>query len=543
PPDKGAFKEFRTVVDGKIVNKCFPGLAILWLPFFLIAHLLSRILGFAADGYSLPYQLAIAVAAFFYLWLACRVLIRLLKDLGAGDYLASGIMLLISLGTNLVFFVIVEGSMTHVYSFAMITLFLFCAQRMFQKENPSWFAAAAVLFGLIVIIRPTNGLILLLVPFMAGGWERFKESLRRILTHPAIFSTGVILGLLLLLIPPAIWHIRTGHWLVNSYGGESFEFGRLRFFSILFSFNRGWFVYTPIAFIAIFGFVPLYRISRWRFAWGLIFLTVFIYVASSWWMWYYASKMGQRVFIDIYAFVAILLFYLLNSLQRRKLLFYLLSSILCLLVALNLFQFYQHAKFIFPGTYLTGALYRDSFFSLHPKARAYLPEDAILSHSTCFLDMENNAGGMNPHTFTASQAYRGKQSSRVSAKSPYSAGINAELDPVFRGPNRAIRVTAMILSPEQPPASTLVVDFLARDTTLCYYSFYIDSYLVRNRWTRVETAVYLPANLPPGSRAKIYFYNPSANSPLYIDDMRIDFLTLKNTEEFRHLENVAIPCR
>ena len=50
-------KDFLNITEnGKKVNKTFPGAAILYLPFFLIAHGLALFFGAEADGYSLLYQ-------------------------------------------------------------------------------------------------------------------------------------------------------------------------------------------------------------------------------------------------------------------------------------------------------------------------------------------------------------------------------------------------------------------------------------------------------------------------------------------------------
>ena len=70
PPDGARRFEFRNDIgEGKKANQYFPGVIVLWLPFFLIAHFLSYITGLETDGYSAIYQYAIVAASFFYLWL------------------------------------------------------------------------------------------------------------------------------------------------------------------------------------------------------------------------------------------------------------------------------------------------------------------------------------------------------------------------------------------------------------------------------------------------------------------------------------------
>jgi hypothetical protein len=543
PPDRSVFKEFRVNAGGKTVNKCFPGLAILWLPFFLAAHLLSFLFGFETDGYSILYQLSIAAAAFFYLWLGLLFLFRLLQKLGASPLLAGALVLVTGLGTNMIFFTVIEPSMTHVYSFCLITLFLYTTYSLFHSGDRRWLPLSVLLFMLIVLVRPTNGLVLLLVPAMSDGWKNFRETVRKIAGKPAVLLASVVIILVLAAIPLTIWYLQAGRLLVYSYGNETFNFLRPRAFSILFSYNRGWFIYTPVAFVSMAGFAGLYRSNRTRFWFLLVFLALFIYGASCWWMWYYASKMGQRVFIDILAIVAILLFYLRKSLTRFKKLTTALAALLILLTGLNLVQFYQHARFIFPPVYITRQIYWNSFFTLHRQARVFLPGEAITGSRTLFNDMEQAGGWMNPGTITDSAAFSGKRSSRVDASNPYSCGISEPVGPLFGSRNGIIEVTMEVLTKGGKTPSSLVIDFQQKGKSFNYNPFYLEMYARPGTWTRVEAAFYIPREMPDSSEVKIYVYNPSPEFPLFIDDMKIDFLTLKDDPGYRKIEGILLPAR
>jgi hypothetical protein len=126
------------------------------------------------DGYSLIYQYAISIAALFYLWLGSRFLMMLLRKAGGSIKIAAVVTFFIAAGTNIMYFAIVEDSMSHVYSFALVTLFLYYVYRYFQDFKGKYFIFAATLFALILLVRPTNGLILLLIPLMA--WMANRES-------------------------------------------------------------------------------------------------------------------------------------------------------------------------------------------------------------------------------------------------------------------------------------------------------------------------------------------------------------------------------
>lgn len=543
PEDKVVFKEFRVPAYGKVVNKCFAGLAIAWLPFFLIGHFLSSILGYPTDGYSLIYQYSIAVAAFFYLWLGCFFLMKLLRKFNASEGLAAFITIVTGLGTNLIYFTVIEGSMSHVYSFSLITVFLYAVYQLFHSGNRLWFILSAFLIAVIALIRPTNIIILLLIPVMSGGLKNMREKLMQLLLKPFILGSGIVLFFLILSVQLTIWYIQTGHFIVYSYGNESFNFLNPRAFSILFSYNRGWFIYTPVAFVSMAGLVGVFRKNKAAFFWILLFLIAFTYIVSCWWMWYYASKFGQRIFIDIYAVVAILLVYLFRIIPDKRNFTLLVATLCMLLTGLNLLQFYQHVKWIFPGTYITKEIYWDSFFTVYPKALVFLPQEAITGKKSFFNDMERDLGWMNPGTLSDIDVVSGKKSSMIDSAQPYSVGLEEKVQPVISSKNAIVKVSAFVFSSGSKSLSSLVVDFQTEEKSFCYNSFSLDPFVRNKDWVKIEYAVYIPRTFPENTFVKVYFYNPSSSVPLFIDDLKIDFLSLKDDVDYRSIEGVRIPCR
>ncbi|MCX6306530.1 MAG: hypothetical protein NT040_16320 [Bacteroidetes bacterium] len=542
PANRSVFKEFRNDAGDRKVNKYFPGMAILWLPFFLFGHLMAWLEMFPRDGYSLPYQYSIALSALLFLWLGARWLQQLIRRFGSNDRTAAFITVAVTLGTNLIFFTVVEPSMTHVYSFALITGFVLTTFKLFHDYQPKWFVKSLLLATLIFLIRPTNMLILMLVPFIAGDRKILSRVSGQVLADRRTLIRGAIQALLLLAVPIVLWYLQTGKPIVYTYGDEKLNFLHPHMLNILFSFNRGWFVYTPVALVSILGFAWLYRQNRFRFYWLAGFLLLFIYVVSCWWVWYYASKCGQRVFIDIYVVVALLLLFLFNYLKTgtRKRLF---SAILVLLISLNLVQFYQHAKWIFPPYNITGAIYRGSFFSLTQKARVYIPDESIAGRTSMKNDMETDQGHswMNSGTRNDTVFHQGRWSSKTDRKAPYSVGLEDTLGPLFKTGNRIILVRAWILSPKETTEATLVVDYQSKGKSLSYNQFILDKYAGADKWTPIEAAFYVPGDLPPNGVAKIYFFNPSALYKFYVDDLTIEFISLKDEPDYRKIEGVLMP--
>jgi len=542
PANRAVFKEFRNEANGKVVNKYFPGMAILWLPFFLFGHLMAWLEIFPRDGYSLPYQYAIALSAFMFLWLGARWLRKLLLELGSNDKTASFLTIVIALGTNLLFFVVIEPSMTHVYSFALITGFALFTQRLFHDYKPKWFVKSLLLFTLIFLIRPTNGLVIMLVPFLAGSKETMVRVFRTVVANKPLLVRGLVQASILVAIPLVLWFIQTGKPLVYTYAGEKLNFLRPEIFNILFSFNRGWFLYTPAAFISLFGFVGLYRQDRYKFWWLASFLIVFIYVVSCWWVWYYASKFGQRVFIDIYAVIAVLLLYL-YAILRSGLLKKLLSSLLILLIMTNCLQFYQHAKWIFPPYNINKEIYLSSALSLRQKAVVFIPADGLIHKTTFENDMEADKGidWMNPRTLTDSVSYQGRWSSKTDKKIPYSVGLEKKIESLFVTANRIVLVKALVFSPKETTEATLVVDYQLDGRSLSYNQFILEKFVPVDKWTPLEVAWYVPRDFPANGTLKVYFYNPSPLYKLFVDNLNIDLLSMKDDPDYQKIEGVIWP--
>ncbi|MEI6900668.1 MAG: 6-pyruvoyl-tetrahydropterin synthase-related protein, partial [Bacteroidota bacterium] len=444
-------------------------------------------------------------------------------------------------GTNLIFYTIIEGTMTHVYSFALITLFLYSLYRFFEEQKGKWFIVASFAFALISLIRPVNGLILLLIPFLYHLVSRYPYKTFQLPTTRHLV-TGILIVGFIWSIPFLLWKTHTGQWIVYSYGDEKFNFEAPHFVSILFSFNRGWFIYTPAAFLAFFGFIGLFREKRKAGIWLLLFMITFIYVCSSWWMWYYASKCGQRIFIDILAVVGILLIFLLKSIDFNRVLKRLINTLLIIFILLNLIQTYQHYRWIFPSIDINWEIYKSAFFALHPVSRVNIPEGSVISSSSVANGMEKNMGWMNEGSITSAKAYSGIKSSFINTANPYSIGMDIEIQKRFTSTNRILRITAMVFCNGDKGNGNFVADFSRDGKNLYYKAFYCEPFLVADKWVKIVTAFYIPPDIGEDCSVKLYFFLPPGGASLYIDDMQIDFLSLKEKHEFSKLEGVLNPA-
>ena len=532
PEDRSQFKEFRFKFKGETVNKGFPGLAILLLPFFLLAHVLALIFGFTADGYSLIYQYIMGIGALFYLWLGLKFLKKLLATFSFSKLYITIILLLIAFGTNLIYYTINEGMMAHVYNFMLITLFLLAIRKSITEKGFRWLTLSALTLGLIISVRPTNALVVLLVPLITETPERFMVLFRKIFSA---WKTSVLLVSVFLIFPFTVlllYKLQTGYWFVYSYGKEGFDFTDPYFFHILFSFNKGWLVYTPLAFLALFGLIPLYRLRKFSFYGTLGFFVVFTYVASSWWVWHYTSNFGQRVFIDVYAVVAILLGYFFNYVSRLKLLRFLTIMIVSLLLLINCLQYYQHYKFIFaPGT-VDAALYRDSFFRLVPAPKFNFPDELVEDRKVFYNDFEGDYAWLNFASVTDTFAFEGKHASRAGFVNEYSIGLYEMLSNVLKSEFGWVKVGFWMYSDKKYSDAKLIVDFESEGKSIFYKPIFMKEYNIRNKWTYLEFAVKIPELQTTSDMLRVYFMLQPGEEFFMVDNLKVDVISMKEEFEF-----------
>ncbi|MFK8037743.1 MAG: hypothetical protein AB8B74_05595 [Crocinitomicaceae bacterium] len=516
PPDQSLFKEFRQEFKGEITNKTFPGIAILWLPFFLIAHFLSYLSGFDPDGYSLLYQYSIGISAVFYVWLGLKWLSALLLSL---EFKRNAIKLtLISLvfGTNLFFYTIYDPSLTHVYNFSMLAGILYFTRRFYLENKSKWILIAISLFSIAIITRPTNILMILFLPFALGNIADFKSFLRLIFANKKRLLIIIIIALAIGLIPIIWWFIQTGNLIVYSYGEETFNFSNPHLFQILFSYEKGWLLYSPLILLSIFGIIYYFKKNRFLFLIGMVSFISIAYIFSCWWIWTYGASFGQRVFVDFYAIIGILLVAGFTLLQHHKLTTILWFVIAFSFIGLNQLQTYQFKNGILPSTGVTKAIYWDSYFKLkairksHPIGKLY---EVIKQYQT---DFESDAKWITITTKTDTKANSGQFSQQISADSPYSGGLKEKI------PLGAdfIQVSVNIYCESNSASPELVYELATNINNSIYNSKGLMPYLRKNRWTKF----YCTIELEDKSRKDFttYFYNPT-NDKIWIDDLEITF--------------------
>lgn len=359
-----------TTPTGKYCIMTTMGLSFLYSPFFLTAHAYASVSEYEADGYSLPYRFALTYSTLFYFILGMIFLRKVLRSFFSETITAITI-LLVGLGTNLFFYTVIYGTpMSHAFNFFLITLFVWQTIKWYQKKTNKLAIFIGLTAGLIVLIRPTNITVLLIFIF----WQiRTKEEILQRLKF--YFTSHYILLMalfaILVWIPQlAYWKYVSGQFLYFSYGAknESFFFCNPQICKFLISFRKGWFVYTPIMFVAVLGFFPLYKKNRQQFYLFGGFILLMIFILSSWWCWWFGGGYGQRSMIDFYGIMAIPLATLIEYTQKKKAIFISTLSVLGILTWYNYFQIKQYTSGALHYDSMTKKAYFENFLRKKPTA-------------------------------------------------------------------------------------------------------------------------------------------------------------------------------
>ena len=287
------------------VIKTTMGMSFMYAPFFFMAHGFAYLSKYEANGFSQPYEFFLVVSCLFYLFIGLFFLRKLLL-FTFSEWATSLTLTSILIGTNLFYYATEEPAMSHAYSFALIIGFIYHSILYLEKYQLKNVIYLGLLGGLIVLIRPVN-LLIFLFPLLYGitkgrdlvsRLELFIKKRKHILLIGALGFSVVFPQLL-------YWKLQTGSWVFNSYLGEGFFFGNSHVLEGLFSYRKGWLVYTPIMFFALIGTVLLFRKNKKFFFPVLVFLLINIYVVYSWWSWWYGGSFGSRPMIDSYGLLAI----------------------------------------------------------------------------------------------------------------------------------------------------------------------------------------------------------------------------------------------
>jgi len=329
---------FRADDQGRKYIKFPAGMAVLYSPFFGIAHATADQWGEPANGYSEPYRFWLTMGTLIYSLLGLIFFSKLLLR-HFSDRAAATTIIAVYLGTNLFYYSSFDTTYTHAHTFFLFSAFMYGCVRWLDTKKWKYVFLLGISGGLMVAIRHIDvWFLLFILLYRVSSWNDLKERFILFWQHRWKVLVGVVLLVLMMTPQMLYYNYIFGKLWQYTYDDESFFFMAPHLFDALFSYRNGWLLYSPILIFAILGLMVLRKRAPELFTISIIGLPVYYYVLASWWCWWFVG-FGNRAYINMYPLLALSFAALVGFLyERYRMAWRALNLLIIGAIVLNAFQ-------------------------------------------------------------------------------------------------------------------------------------------------------------------------------------------------------------
>lgn len=402
--------------NGNYVFKYLGGVAILELPLFCIGHCIALMKGYPPDGFSPPYQYALGFGIIFYCLLAVLLLRRILLT-WFNDVITTITLIMVCLATNFIQYAAVDNAQSHAYIFPLYVLIIYASMQWHKRPTAGWAFAIGYIIGLATISRPTEAIMLFIPLFWSthtkesakAKWQLVKQNR----PHLYFASAGGFLGILPQLI---YWKITSGSFIFDV--GSKWDFLNPHF-RVLFGWEKGWFIYTPVTLLFIAG---MFVIRQFPFRKSVLwFCLLNIYIIIAWHDWRYGGSYSTRALVQSYPVFALPFAALTEKALQRKWCrpFYVICAYL---LVVNLFQINQYCATILHYDDMNRKYYSRIYLNPNPT-----PMDMSMLDNDEMLTSENSyQKNVIARTDTASQISFAANTNAVVTQADFNTANNKD---------------------------------------------------------------------------------------------------------------------
>jgi hypothetical protein len=262
---RATFLDRREPATGRPINFASLGPALLWSPFYLVAHVAVVVAraagaGIAADGFSRPYTAAAAFGSAVYgllgLLLAHDALTR---HGGFSAVAATASVTALWLGTPVLYYLTLAPAFSHACSLFAVSLLLWTWLRARGSEGETraplahW-ALVGLAGGLCGLVREQDALFLV-VPAAGLLWDAVRRrDARGLVARALVMGAGAALAFAPQLLA---YRALNGRFGPSTLVTRKMNFLSPHFFQVLFDPGHGLFVWAPLLFVAAVGLALL----------------------------------------------------------------------------------------------------------------------------------------------------------------------------------------------------------------------------------------------------------------------------------------------
>jgi hypothetical protein len=304
---RATFLELREPETGRFLNFAPVGSALLWSPFYLLAHagvVVARALGAtaAADGFSAPYQAAVGYASALYglagLLLAHGLLVRRAE---VGEPCATLSIAALWLGTPVLYYMTLAPGFAHANSLLTVGLLLALFFRARARDRALDWGLVGAAGGLAGLVREQD-LFFLVVPGAGLAWRLLA---RRDALAVLARGTALLAGALLAFLPQlAAYRVLNGRFGPTTLVARKMTWSSPHLVEVLFDPGHGLFLWAPLLLLAVAGLVLAARPAREATLLLGLGLLAQAWINGSVESWHMAGAFGARRFVSATAVFA-----------------------------------------------------------------------------------------------------------------------------------------------------------------------------------------------------------------------------------------------
>lgn len=462
------------------------------------------------------------------------------------DALSAFILIIIVLGTNYLHFATYKNLETSINLFALLAILVWNTIQWHQHYKLKNLIAVALSAALIILVKPSE-IICGLIPVLWGVYnkETWAAKWKLIWSYRKQFIIAILAALILLLPQLLYWKITAGSFIYDTYKnpGVGLDFLSPHIFNVLFSFRKGWLLYTPIMFFALIGFVFLYKKQRENFLAVLIYFLIAFYIISSWTEWWYGGGYSMRPLIPSYVLLSLPLgMFLKNVFEGGIFKRGVIGTLLILLIGLNLFQTWQFENYILDPYRTTKKSYCAIFGATEfkPEVANLLSIERSMSGVDAFKDEKNyNRRNIGNYDFTEidSADYKGyvydslsnSQVLQMDSTRSFSPNIKTTYKGMTDKEYIWIRASVNVFVPEgySEELPVLVTTFFRREGAYSYKTSETTKEMLKpNQWIKLKLDVLSPIVRDVNDHFQAYVWH-RGKMPVFIDNFKVDIFETK----------------
>ena len=504
----------------KIIIKTTCGVALLGTPFFLITHGIALLSGISADGFSDYYEKMALVTPVFYLVLGLFFLKNFL-DKYFRSYVSWLTIMIVFAGTNLYYYTVSEGWMSHIFSFFLFSSTLYFLKGFLDSDKKNYlkFIFTAFSVSMAVLIRPTS--IILLFWIILLDVRSFREVLERILffLHPKYSLPFVLTGIIVFIPQAFYWHYLSGSWFFYSYPGETFMFWKdPSLIQVWFAPLNGLFLYNPLVLLMVIGMVFMIW-KRIPNGWFMAFVFLLnSYVIASWHIWFFGGSFGCRPFSEYFALLSLPFAWVLSTVFRIRNLF--MKSMLILVILIFVFL---NQRMIYNPRWNTSSTWA------WDNLRNYLDSKGIIHfHKRSFTHIKDyeNYGHWSPESPTRIRFHSRTQAGLLNPIWEFGGRYTHGLGRFLDNPVEKIEVSCWVSPFGSDDCGAEMISTIVHNKAglMMYQAVPLNKQgTKKGQWSKVETEIPVPLWMnDPEYQYHFYIWNKQKRF-LILDDVRVSF--------------------